>query len=101
MDLQNSSQGNIPPAPSENRSKGPSVAFGIFIGIVQLIVMFLIVSTLLNWFILSFLFVFLPLVLEVIFWGKKYPHFVKGTVIGTILIPLIGLGLCFALLSQM
>jgi hypothetical protein len=89
------------PVPQKNA--GFETFFGILTGIIQPIAMGTLTSRLPPAILLipfaTIIIIFLPLILEVIFLNKKYPYFIKGVVIGTILIPLIGLGLCFLMLG--
>jgi hypothetical protein len=101
---------NVPPAiPEKSKTATPGIALGIFVGIFQLIIMFVIVSScsysmqifgLFNnvgsWgTIIYIIILLLPLIIEFIFLRKTHKLFVRGVAIGTILVPLIGIGLCF------
>jgi hypothetical protein len=103
---------NVPPfIPEKGKNVASGIALGIFAGIVQLLVMFFIVSgySMQIFSIFSFsgslgtivyiLILLLPLIVEIIFLRKTHKLFVRGVAIGTILVPLIGLGLCFLLLA--
>jgi hypothetical protein len=105
---------NVPPViPEKSKTATPGIAFGIFIGIIQLVVMYFIVSffglqifSTLAFFsswgtIIYILLLLLPLIIEFIFLRKTHKLFVRGVAIGTILVPLIGLGLCFLILAGM
>lgn len=96
---------------SPDSSKGSQIARGVAVGILQLIFMNLIFWTIypsistvfifLGGFgtILMFAILFLPLILEFIFWRKEYKYFVQGAFIGSVLVPLVGYGLCFLLVG--
>ena len=113
MDSQNSPQINTPITPPEKgKAVTPGIALGIFAGIGQLLVMFFIVSSysmqIFSMFsfsgswgtIVYILILLLPLIVEIIFLRKTHKLFVRGVAIGTILVPLIGLGLCFLMLAS-
>ena len=97
--------------PKQTGYSGSHVALGFFVGLLQLgamifVVSFasqgIVVSSYLNsnyGFIIALLIGYAPLIAEIIFLRKTYPSFVKGALIGSVLIPLIGLGLCFLILS--
>lgn len=115
-------QTNISPVAPE-KDKSPGIVSGVVIGIVQLIVMSFVISYgffgsssfvnllglggVFNVFgaggsilYIYILLLFLPLIIESIFLRKTHKRFIKGVLIGTILVPLIGFGLCFVLLAN-
>lgn len=108
MDTQNSPQADMSGTPPE-KGKGVQIFLGIVAGIIQLIVIGMVVFNAglmkiwSGWSYISVMFIvlliFLPLILEMIFLKKTSPYFVRGAIIGTLFLPLIGLGFCFVLLA--
>lgn len=100
----------LPPTP--RFSNGMQIFLGIIVGILQIVVVlylinsinFLALGNAINygglWAFLYLVALLLPLFLEGFVLGKEYPSFFKGVIIGTILTPLIGVGLCFYALSR-
>lgn len=113
--IQNTSSSNqmpVQPVSSQPKSSGSSqVALGVFIGIIQLIIwLFVVFASPLNvifgalmnsvgslFLPVGIVIGIIPLLVEVLIFRKTNPLFCKGALIGTILTPLIGLGLCFIL----
>jgi small-conductance mechanosensitive channel len=93
------------PMPVHKKHSGLETFLGIIVGTLQPFIVLILVGTVSVsssiWSIpyMSFLVYFLPLILEAIFLHKKFPNFVKGAVIGTILVPVIGFGLCFLMFA--